>query len=114
MAKQDIEITTAGSAAAEDSCGCGCCGGVAPAEQALPVEVATGHTTKQYAVTGMTCGHCVSAVTRELTELAGVEAVDVTLVAGATSTVTVMSSGQVSDEAVAAAIDEAGYTVVPA
>ena len=114
MSKQDIEITTAGPAATEESCGCGCCGGVSPAEQASTVEVGTGSTTKQYAVAGMTCGHCVSAVTQELSELAGVEAVDVALVAGATSTVTVVSSGQVSDEAVAAAIGEAGYTVVSA
>ena len=70
--------------------------------------------TNTYRVTGMTCGHCVGAVTQELSALAGVEGVDIALVAGGTSTVTVTSSGQVSDEAVAAAIDEAGYAVVPA
>ena len=114
MATQDIEITTSAPAASEGSCGCGCCGDASPSEQAPQSEVAAGSTTKQYAVAGMTCGHCVGAVTQELSGLAGVEGVDVALVAGGTSTVTVTSSGQVSDEAVAAAIDEAGYTVVTA
>ena len=114
MAMQDIEITTSGTAASEGSCGCGCCGSASPAEQAPTVEAGAGGTTKQYAVAGMTCGHCVGAVTQELSGLAGVEGVDVTLVAGGTSTVTVTGSGQVSDAAVAAAIDEAGYSLVTA
>ena len=71
-------------------------------------------TRKQYALAGMTCGHCVGAVTQQHSGVAGVEGVDVALVAGGTSTVTVTSSGQVSDEAVAAAIYEGGYTVVTA
>ena len=115
MATQDIEIMTSGTATgqAEAACGCGC-GDAAPAGKAAPVEPGASSTTTSYAVAGMTCGHCVGAVTQELSGLAGVEAVDVALVAGGTSTVTVTSSGELSDEAVAAAIDEAGYTVVTA
>lgn len=66
-----------------------------------------------YAVTGMTCGHCVSAVREEISALAGVTAVEVDLNPGATSTVTVTSDGALTSEAVAAAVDEAGYSLVP-
>jgi len=60
-------------------------------------------------VTGMTCAHCVSAVTGELSALPGVTAVSVDLNAGAVSTVTVTSDTELDPSAVTAAIDEAGY-----
>ena len=63
-------------------------------------------------VAGMTCGHCVSAVTEELTQLPGVSDVAIDLVAGGTSPVTVTSSEPLDDAAVAAAVDEAGYELV--
>lgn len=62
-------------------------------------------------VSGMTCGHCVMSVTEELTELAGVESVDVDLVAGGVSPVVVTSSRELSADEVEAAVEEAGYTV---
>lgn len=68
-------------------------------------------TTHTYRVTGMTCEHCVRAVTDEITALNGVSAVTVDLVAGGTSTVTVDSADALDDSAVAAAIDEAGYAL---
>jgi copper chaperone len=68
-------------------------------------------TTNSYAVAGMTCGHCVSAVTEELTKLAGVRNVAIDLVAGGTSTVRVDSDDALDDEQVRAAVDEAGYEV---
>ena len=64
--------------------------------------------TSTYTVTGMTCGHCVSAVTSELKDLPGVTDVDVGLVAGGSSTVTVAATTPLTDEKVAAALDEAG------
>lgn len=65
-------------------------------------------TTRTYAVDGMTCGHCVQAITGELTKLPGVADVTVDL-SGKAVTVT----GEAVDEAaVRAAIGEAGYTVV--
>lgn len=64
--------------------------------------------TQTYSVTGMTCGHCVGAVTSELKELVGVTDVSVELVAGGTSTVTVTSASPVGETDVAAALDEAG------
>ncbi len=65
-------------------------------------------TTSTYSVTGMTCGHCVSAVTSELKAVSGVSDVRVGLVAGGTSTVTVSSTAPLTDRQVAAALDEAG------
>jgi copper chaperone len=65
-------------------------------------------STQTYSVTGMTCGHCTHAVTTELKELDGVSDVDVDLVAGGTSTVTVTSSRPLEEAQVAAALDEAG------
>lgn len=65
-------------------------------------------STRTFPVTGMTCGHCVNAVTSELREIAGVTDVTVELVAGGASTVTVASDAELTDEQVATALDEAG------
>jgi copper chaperone len=68
-----------------------------------------------YLVTGMTCGHCVHAVTEELMRLAGVTGVSVDLAGGGESKVTVTSDVPLATEAVAAALDEAGdYRLVTA
>jgi copper chaperone CopZ len=60
-----------------------------------------------YTVYGMTCDHCVLSVTEEVSEVAGVEAVDVALDSGR---LTVAGAG-FSDDAIAAAVAEAGYEV---
>ena len=65
-------------------------------------------TSTTYQVTGMTCEHCVRAVTGELAGLPGVGAVTVTLVPGGTSAVTVTSAAPLSAEQVTDALDEAG------
>ncbi len=65
-------------------------------------------TTTTYAVTGMSCEHCVNAVTTELGSLDGVSAVSVDLVADGSSRVTVASDRPLSEEEVIAALDEAG------
>lgn len=62
-------------------------------------------------VSGMTCGHCVMSVTEELTELEGVESVDVDLVAGGVSPVVLTSSRELSEDEIKEAVEEAGYTV---
>ena len=67
--------------------------------------------TSTYTVTGMTCGHCVSAVTSELSALDGVEDVQVDLGTGA---VTVTSAAPLTEESVRAAVDEAGYELADA
>ena len=61
-----------------------------------------------YQITGMTCEHCTRAVSEELTALDGVTGVSVDLVPGGTSAVTVSSEAPVAEQAVAAALDEAG------
>jgi copper chaperone len=65
-------------------------------------------TSATYTVTGMTCEHCVHAVAGELTILGGVRDVQVDLVPGGLSAVTVTSEAPLSEQQVAAALDEAG------
>lgn len=68
-------------------------------------------STETYTVAGMTCGHCVSSVTEEVTELAGVTGVQVDLASGRL----VVTAGQeLGTDAVRAAVEEAGYTMVDA
>ena len=72
-------------------------------------------TTTTISVSGMTCQHCVHAVTSELTGLAGVTGVQIDLVAGGVSPVTITSDAPLAADAIIAAVDEAGYTAeVPA
>ncbi len=65
-------------------------------------------TTRSYTVGGMSCEHCVNAVTAEVGEVPGVRDVAVDLDTG---TVTV-TGDSIDDEAVRAAVDEAGYSLV--
>jgi len=67
--------------------------------------------TASYWVTGMTCAHCVAAVTEEVGALAGVSTVVIDLVVGGTSRLTVTSAEPLPVESVRDAIDEAGYTL---
>jgi copper chaperone len=62
--------------------------------------------TRSYTVSGMTCAHCVSSVTEEVQDIPGVENVEVMLDSGS---LTVTSNGRVDDDAVRAAVEEAGY-----
>lgn len=67
-------------------------------------------TIATYSVEGMTCEHCVRAVSAEVAAISGVEAVEVDLASGA---VTVTSAGELDEAAVRAAVEEAGYEVRP-
>ena len=64
--------------------------------------------TNTYTVTGMTCAHCVTSVTEEVSEIPGVEDVQVDLASGA---VAVTSNQPVAAEAVKAAVEDAGYQI---
>lgn len=65
-----------------------------------------------YKVTGMTCGHCVSSVTEEVSGIEGVKDVQVTLDGGA---MVVESDAPVEFDEVKAAVAEAGnYAVAQA
>ncbi|CAM5646729.1 cation transporter [Streptomyces narbonensis] len=63
-------------------------------------------TATVYAVSGMTCGHCRTAITTSVSALDGVISVDVDVTAGL---VTVTTGGEPDDAAIAAAVDDAGY-----
>lgn len=65
-------------------------------------------TTASYTVVGMTCGHCVNAVTEEVSTVPGVGTVDVDLESGG---LTVTSDAPVDEAAVRAAVEEAGYSL---
>jgi len=65
-------------------------------------------TTTTFTVNGMTCGHCVAAVTEEVSEIDNVNSVEIDLATGA---VIVQSDGPVDPVAFATAVDEAGYAV---
>jgi copper chaperone CopZ len=64
--------------------------------------------TTTYQITGMTCGHCVSAVTKELSALPGVRQVEVDLSSGAAM---VTSDALLPLDEVRMAVDEAGYSL---
>ena len=68
-------------------------------------------TTTTYSVTGMTCSHCVAAVTEEVSRLDGVSAVDIALNVGGDTRVTVTSAAPLPVDAVRDAVDEAGYAL---
>lgn len=66
-------------------------------------------TTTEYQVTGMSCGHCETAIRAEVSELPGVTDIDVSAQSGR---LVVTAEQPIQDPAVIAAVDEAGYTAV--
>lgn len=104
---QNIDITTTPADAdvqAGGCCGGGCC--------AAPEQSTTGVAAQTFEVEGMTCGHCVSSVTEEISGLAGVEGVQVELVPGGRSKVTVSADAPLRLDDVRAAVSDAGYSLV--
>jgi copper chaperone len=69
-------------------------------------------STTTISIDGMTCGHCVDAVTEELKAIEGVQTVSIQLNKGGISTATVRSESQLDPAQVGEAVAEAGYTVV--
>ncbi|CAL9450537.1 heavy-metal-associated domain-containing protein [Streptomyces sp. enrichment culture] len=69
----------------------------------------TDTVTTVYKVSGMSCGHCEGAVSGEISQIPGVTSVKAVAAAGE---VTVVSAAPLDEEAVRAAIDEAGYELV--
>ncbi|MFC9913620.1 MULTISPECIES: heavy-metal-associated domain-containing protein [unclassified Streptomyces] len=65
-----------------------------------------GSVTAVYKVSGMSCGHCEGAVSGEISEIPGVSSVQAV---AATGEVTVVSESPLDEEAVRAAVDEAGF-----
>ena len=67
--------------------------------------------SQQYAVRGMTCDHCVTAVTEEISALSGVIGVEVDLVVNGNSRVTGASEHPRDTNLVRVAVGEAGYEI---
>lgn len=65
--------------------------------------------TSEYQVTGMTCGHCEMSVREEVSNVPGVQEIQVS---AQTGTLVITSARPVDDDAILAAVDEAGYTAV--
>ncbi len=66
-------------------------------------------TVNEFQVTGMTCGHCESAVRGEVSKLSGVERVEVSAASGR---LVISATEPLSDDDVLSAVDEAGYEAV--
>ncbi|MGV0869921.1 heavy-metal-associated domain-containing protein [Corynebacterium kalidii] len=93
--------------------GCGCCAPSTPSATVSAPAAATDATPEgptTYQVTGMTCGHCAGNVTEAVSALPQLDDVQVDLIAGGVSIVTV--TGSVPLETVHRAIEETGYTVL--
>lgn len=109
MTEQRIDLGLTAPTPSTKGCGDGCgCGD--SAASSLSASVATPNDVLQ--VEGMTCDHCVRAVTAELSALEGLEVVWVDLRSDEPSLVRIARTSEVSDDEIAAAIDEAGYTLV--
>lgn len=63
-------------------------------------------------VSGLTCNHCVNAVKDEVGAIDGVQSVNIELVEGGISPVTIESATPLAEADLNDAIDEAGYTIV--
>ena len=65
-------------------------------------------TTSTFTISGMTCEHCVASVSEEVSEIPGVQGVEVELASGR---LTVQSEAPVDPVQVRSAVEEAGYAV---
>lgn len=105
--------TSRGGCCGGGRCGCGTTSGptrstTRTTTRAEKENLMSEQTTQSFQVTGMTCGHCASAVSEEIKQLPGVSDVAVDLVAGGTSTVRVTGTEPLDDALVANALEEAG------
>ncbi len=113
----DISVP-AGEVCGPEGCGPDCCGGAHAGVEHDHAHGGLEHSadfpaaTATYRVDGMSCAHCVQSVTRELTKIEGVDAVDIRLVPDGVSLVTVGSDAPIGEDAIRAAIEEAGYDLV--
>lgn len=65
--------------------------------------------SNEYKVTGMTCGHCEMSIREEISEIAGVQDIQVS---AQTGKLNVTMEGEVDDAKILAAVTEAGYSAV--
>jgi copper chaperone len=76
-------------------------------QEASSMSTTETNETRTYTVAGMTCEHCVASVREEVSEVAGVRSVDVDLESGRL----VVAGEAFTDDAVTAAVEEAGYAL---
>ncbi|NOJ60922.1 heavy metal-associated domain-containing protein [Arthrobacter sp. 260] len=88
------------------SSGCACC---APQDSKTTSVPTVGSISASFGVAGLTCGSCASRVTSAVGEIDDVTDVQINLVSGGTSTVTVLSNQAVPAAAVRSAVEQAGY-----
>ena len=86
--------------------GCSCCS----TESSSAPSTATGASDAEFAVEGLTCGHCVQTVQKAVSALEGVESASVDLVPGGRSRLIV--GGKADSSAVREAVSSAGYTLI--
>ncbi|WP_134321676.1 heavy-metal-associated domain-containing protein [Cumulibacter soli] len=66
-------------------------------------------TSSEFQVTGMTCGHCEMSVREEVSEIAGIDDIEVS---AQTGKLVVSGANDIDDAKVIAAVEEAGYSAV--
>ncbi|MEX1079145.1 MAG: heavy metal-associated domain-containing protein [Homoserinimonas sp.] len=66
-------------------------------------------STSEYQITGMTCGHCEMSIREEISQIPGIDEIQVS---AQTGKLVVSSATSIEDAAVLAAVDEAGYSAV--
>ncbi|MDK0519544.1 heavy-metal-associated domain-containing protein [Streptomyces sp. ML-6] len=86
-----------------------CCSPTGSCHDSADTDAQAGAVTTVYQVSGMTCGHCEGAISEEVSGIEGVTSVKAV---ASTGLVTVTSEAPLSDDAVRAAVDEAGYELV--
>ncbi|MET9917210.1 heavy-metal-associated domain-containing protein [Streptomyces sp. NPDC059605] len=86
-----------------------CCSSTGSCHDSADTGAQAGAVTTVYQVSGMTCGHCEGAISEEVSGIEGVTSVKAV---ASTGLVTVVSGAPLSDDAVRAAVDEAGYELV--
>lgn len=89
----------------------GCC---APQQATATQPTTKGSMSTDYAVTGLTCGSCASRVSSAISALDGVENLQIALVPGGVSTVSVTSSQPLDASSVQDAVEKAGYQLTTA
>lgn len=104
----------AGGCCGGGSCGCGHGATEAAGDAGAAAHTETPGVEASFLVSGMTCGHCVSSVTEEVSAIDGVVNVSVDLNTGGASRVTVQATHPISADALRTAIADAGYELAGA
>lgn len=110
---ENLNLLPLTDTSADSSAGCSCCATSSSDGAAARTGAgeASSAVSADYLVSGMTCAHCVSSVTEELSAVPGVTDVTVDLKVGGLSRVTVGSATTLDPETVRAAVAEAGYSL---